>query len=138
VTISRKYLLFLSIVGIEVFKSVIILPYPIMAQLINQSTMIPSVTVTFKINPPDEGQIYCDDNDNRYTSQISHNDNKTYYFGTKVNCQAKSNNTFISWSGMANSSENHYLTFLGPGLLLLFAPCLVLQQFLSTPFSFLP
>jgi Divergent InlB B-repeat domain len=58
-------------------------------------------TITFEINPPNAGNIYCGD------QKIS-NFAKTYKNGTELNCQAIADNdySFSFWSGLATNSTN--------------------------------
>lgn len=58
-------------------------------------------TITFEINPPKTGDIYCGD-------QKLSNFAKMYKDGTELNCQAIADNdySFSFWSGLATNSTN--------------------------------
>jgi YVTN family beta-propeller protein len=60
--------------------------------IINGSTNSVVAGITYNINPPDSGVVYC----NR--QKISNNDHKKYDIGKQIKCEAKANSVFPPWT----------------------------------------
>lgn len=72
---------------------------------------VSTVVITFKIDPPESGEIYCYEDEQKNPQEFS-NKSITYTVGTELLCQVQTRNdyNFSSWSGLVSSSQ-HPITF---------------------------